>query len=108
MSGDGSGRMADPLALRGRVRPGGPGTGRLSGVTRRRCIRGVYNGPIVDVFVRGGVDVSVPAVIVIDSGIIRGCIVICGPIVRVIVDRRIYGAYAGEGLDMRRCRPGGG
>jgi hypothetical protein len=86
----------------------------LSGIARRCCIRGIYNGPIVDVLVIGGVDVigvidvSVPAVIVVDSGIIRGCVVICGPIVRGIVDRRIYGAYADEGLDMRRYGPGGG
>ena len=86
----------------------------MSGVTRRRCIRGVYNGPIVDIVVRGGigvigvVDVSVPAVIVVDSGIIRSCIAICSFIGRVVVDRRIYGAYAGEGLNMRRYGPGSG
>lgn len=83
----------------------------MSGVTRRRCIRGVYNGPIVDIVVRGGVGVigvSVPAVIVVDSGIIRGCVAICSFIGRVVVDRRIYGAYAGEGLNMRRYGPGSG
>ena len=126
-------RWRAAAALQGLDRSGGSGCGRLSGVAGRRCIRGSYNGPIVGIVVRTGVDVirgivgiigvvdvSVPVVIVVDSVIIRGRVVVCGIVVCrgvgnigvidrtavIIVNRRIHGAYAGKGLDMRRYWPG--